>query len=350
MGTPDKTVLYGNPAPVGATSPLYTNGWLIQFRQHPSKGSGADIYLYTKDGKLAFADTFWPAGTTELLLTSMDISEGGTVALAGERVLTGGATARFLAWCSLDGANCQIHETQDYLPTQICIAPDKSVWTVGGVYPTINGSSKRWDNYRVLRHYSVDGTLLDEDLPRWPKQVSYVVEESTPSSGNRIKAFDNQGKEISDWMSDRGFKNALGSQERAKIRIVDNGVLIYNGRSGEIVRKDTQTGLLKRWHLNSSVDDMSISGIAILPNSLIISSRGSKSQSTAKAGIYALELFNNGTAEWKPLIENHTSLPIYPVAAQILGSENGSAVYRISSAPTGTVYWSSVAAWTVATK
>ncbi len=54
-------------------------------------------------------------------------------------------------------------ETEPYLPSQVCFAPDHSIWMFGGMRPV--GDAPVPD-FMTFRHYGRDGKLLGSFVPR----------------------------------------------------------------------------------------------------------------------------------------------------------------------------------------
>jgi hypothetical protein len=61
------------------------------------------------------------------------------------------------------GAQIRFVDTGLYLPTQVCFAPDHSIWTVGWQGPEAIGKN---EDYFILQNYSQDGQQLGAFLPR----------------------------------------------------------------------------------------------------------------------------------------------------------------------------------------
>jgi hypothetical protein len=61
------------------------------------------------------------------------------------------------------GAQMRYVDTGLYLPTQVCFAPDHSIWTIGWQGHEALGKN---EDYFVLRNYSQDGGQLGAFLPR----------------------------------------------------------------------------------------------------------------------------------------------------------------------------------------
>jgi hypothetical protein len=95
----------------------------------------------------AAADT---DGTT---VAAVEYSRDGTSRTAG------GGIALF----DRSGKQTGFFDTGQYLPTQVCFAPNHSIWTLGW---RGDKASRETDDYFILRNYSQDGQEIGAFLPR----------------------------------------------------------------------------------------------------------------------------------------------------------------------------------------
>ena len=63
------------------------------------------------------------------------------------------------------GKQMRFFDTGTYLPTQVCFAPDHSIWTLGWQGPKASGPDQDND-YFILRNYSQEGQKFGAFLPR----------------------------------------------------------------------------------------------------------------------------------------------------------------------------------------
>ena len=89
----------------------------------------------------------------------MDGTMAGAVAYYSRARTRGGGIVLF----DRSGNQTRFFDTGRYWPTQVCFAPDHSIWTLG--WQGFEGSRKN-DDYFVLRNYSQDGQELAAFLPR----------------------------------------------------------------------------------------------------------------------------------------------------------------------------------------
>ena len=90
--------------------------------------------------------------------TDVDGTMAGAVYYARERARGGG-----IVLFDRSGKQTRFFDTGKYWPTQVCFAPDHTIWTLGWQGPETSGPH---DDYFVLRNYSQDGQELGAFLPR----------------------------------------------------------------------------------------------------------------------------------------------------------------------------------------
>ena len=88
----------------------------------------------------------------------VDGTMAGAVYYARERARGGG-----IVLFDRSGRQTRFFDTGKYWPTQVCFAPDHTIWTLGWQGPETSGPH---DDYFVLRNYSQDGQELGAFLPR----------------------------------------------------------------------------------------------------------------------------------------------------------------------------------------
>ena len=139
-------VVQGNISPLNIV-PTFDHGYLAVYE------SGG-FSVYAPDGSLAMKI----ATSAE----NVDIEPDGSVAAAifvsGRGPGTGG-----IRIFNPDGSVASQIATGTYLPSHVCFAPDRSIWTLGNEGWQTAGNQA---DYFLLRHYSRSGELLGQFLPR----------------------------------------------------------------------------------------------------------------------------------------------------------------------------------------
>lgn len=144
----DEVVIQGYIAPRNI-APAVDHGYLAVYET-------GGIAVYAPDGSLT-ARIGSPAGAA---IINADMDSDGSIATAVEayRPMTG-----TISFFGRDGMpNGQI-VTGEYIPSQVCFAPDRSIWTLGSEESQPSGERA---DYFLLRHYSRGGGLLGQFLAR----------------------------------------------------------------------------------------------------------------------------------------------------------------------------------------
>ena len=189
LDPPYKTILFSSPAPSRATVPFFNHGYVIQFK-HWTKAKGEpNIYLYNRSGTLEHELAMWPQGATDLFLASVDVSISFKLAFAGRATRGDGSKYNFVVTSDLYGQSAKYINTGTYFATQITQAEDGSVWSIGAEFIEDGNSLTSWQNYDVLRHYSVDGLLLEHFLPRWGAGTAYVTQIKDNAGNGHLAAY-----------------------------------------------------------------------------------------------------------------------------------------------------------------
>lgn len=111
--------------------------------------------------------TFSLPNTTRIWVHGFDLDSAGTLVFSGMTYSSEGRLAPFIAIKGNADKTATLIGTFPYFPYAISVAPDGSIWTVGG--ETINGrtSGPGIDpNAGVLRHFDRSGRLIGSALPQ----------------------------------------------------------------------------------------------------------------------------------------------------------------------------------------
>ena len=200
------------------TRPTFDHGYLAVY--DPEK-----INIYGPDGAFAFSFAPPHGGLT----VSVAVDTDGTVAAAvGFMPPDYGPGVAVL---DRTGALQTYVATRPYSPTQVCFAPDHSIWTIG------NARAKETPDYFVLHHYSREGKELGAFLPRSTLDKAEIVEPAENNVGawsiraakDRIGAYLNygnhtermwvevglDGKELGRWKFPEGFDGSPSAFTRS---------------------------------------------------------------------------------------------------------------------------------------
>jgi hypothetical protein len=175
----------------GCWASIFDKGYLFEM-----KGSGnappSGLAVFDPSGTLAYqVDIVAPDGSPARLDRNVAAADtDGTVILAmwyggyggNGRVKGGGVVV-------LDRTGKQVRflDTARFLPNALCFGPDHSIW-VGGKQAAEDGDWDQKADYKLVRKYSADGTLLGSFLPRslFPRGLSPTESGIMRASHDRI--------------------------------------------------------------------------------------------------------------------------------------------------------------------
>ncbi|HLH03871.1 MAG TPA: hypothetical protein VKX25_13960 [Bryobacteraceae bacterium] len=239
-----------NPAP--AFDHGYVAAWdLVQVHS---------LTLYDPSGARLFDLTSLtlPDGTRTYTPDSVDIDSDGISAYTWRAMFP---RAGF-ALLDKTGKPLRIVETQPYAPSQICFAPDHSLWVFGQLW----GPKTLEPDYPVFRHYSRDGKLLGA-----------FVQRSTLPTYDGIGLDNLTGSFVGLWRL-RASKDRLGA-----------ALLLGNGKS-LWVELDFSGNLIGQWPLPHGMP------LAFDENNTLYGGYWSEDHHH-----YRLLVFDKSTGTWQPL-------------------------------------------------
>lgn len=322
VSSPFKRESYPYVAPVNATSPFFSHGYLIQFTHDVASAASPSIYLYNSSGILeqkvtVWPETVWPEQASKLVLASVDVGKNRQLAFSGRRANSEGGWQYFVAVADITGARAQYFDTGRYLANEIAVADDGSIWTVGAEKerPSIGGP-RVWDNYDVLRQFSPEGKLLQQFLPRWGAEASYAVENVNASgtgdsrtsggTGSTVTSYAGNGRLLATytaplWGSQPAYTHASSIFSQAWLRASGDGVVLYDGKVGVLHRYSSSSHSLSSQSVDLSGNaEKVVTGFAVLSDGRILATRQASSRThPSNAGLEELVVAASGDhAEW----------------------------------------------------
>lgn len=262
-------------------TPTFDHGFVAAWNLHGMH----NVTLYAPDGKRMFeVSSFKLAdGTKTDVLLSVAIDSDGTSAY----VYWGShGTRSGIAILDTSGNQARVIETEPYKPSQVCFAPDHSLWMFGDKQ---RSDDLPISDFMTFRHYAQDGKLLGSFVPR-----------ST----------------LPDWQgagSDQVLAPFLGlwRLRAAKDRI---GAALLVGPSKQVwVELSLDGRFIGQWAFTSTVHE-AVMPAAYDSNGALYGIRWTDRQRTG------VSVFNKSTATWNPV----PSLP----SGQLLGADGTRLVYQ----------------------
>jgi hypothetical protein len=125
--------------------------------------------IWVFEGRDHRAFPFVIPGARSMLIYDWDRGRDGTIGISGSTADSEGRAATFLAWISADGSNSQVIRTSPYRPAMVAVAPDGTLWTVGGEFatkPTGGMGPTLVPNVGVIRHFDRTGQTLESFVPQ----------------------------------------------------------------------------------------------------------------------------------------------------------------------------------------
>lgn len=125
------------------------------------------LYAFDRAGKPVFSAMIQIRGANRIRIYDFAASADGGIWASGWAMSGSGRQRYFLARIDHDGQTARIIETTPYWPTQLAVAPDGTVWTIGreAAYDAQGKWSGADPSKDVLRHFDESGKLIGSAVP-----------------------------------------------------------------------------------------------------------------------------------------------------------------------------------------
>lgn len=150
----------------GRLSPSFQNGRLVSIVFETAVASADNVFVYAKSGALTASYALSPTDAIKIRLWDVAVGPSGTVAGVGQAVDREGRLAMFLAIVPSGKKQPLIHQMNPFTGERVAVAADGSVWITAGRTDDGGGDDVSNGEYNVVRHFSPDGKLLDQLVPR----------------------------------------------------------------------------------------------------------------------------------------------------------------------------------------
>jgi len=173
LSTSVQRVLFDSSAFGGGPTPYSDRGYLISRRIESFSPGTPNVMLYGKDGQKVREAAIWFPESTRVAITSAAVTPDGRIVASGEADKADGTRAPFIVLTDLSGKITGAIQTKDFYPTNVCVAPDSTVWSFGATW---------WDsaNHRplpgdLLRHFDFEKGQLAGYIPQptFPEPLSH---------------------------------------------------------------------------------------------------------------------------------------------------------------------------------
>jgi hypothetical protein len=112
--------------------PHWEHGYLVSREVETLQEGKANIRMYGSSGTLTREAAVWFPDSKRALLYSVALSADGRIIAAGTAIKADGTSASFIALLDASGAVSNAIQTNTFVPINICVAPDGTVWSFGG--------------------------------------------------------------------------------------------------------------------------------------------------------------------------------------------------------------------------
>lgn len=182
-------VLFDSSAFRGVPTPYSDRGYLISRQTETFSPGTSNVILYGKDGQKVREAAIWFPESTRVAITSAAVTPDGRIVASGEADKADGTRAAFIVLTDLSGKITGAIQTKDFYPTNVCVAPDNTVWSFGATW---------WDNLNdrplpgdLLRHFDFVKGYLAGYIPRstFPRPSSHDSQTLMRCSSTEVAIF-----------------------------------------------------------------------------------------------------------------------------------------------------------------
>ena len=145
-------------------APHWDGGYLISREIETFSPKTPNVSLYDKSGRKVREAAIWFEGAQPVLITDATATSDGRIIASGIAEKTDGTAAPFIVLTNLAGNVTDVVRTDGFYASNICVAPDNTVWSFGGTgYDEAKGEANTGD---VLRHFDFQRGQLGAFIPR----------------------------------------------------------------------------------------------------------------------------------------------------------------------------------------
>jgi len=166
LSPPAQRVLFDSSAfrAPGVPIPYSDRGYLVSRKVESFSPGTPNVILYGKGGQKVREAAIWFPESTRVAITSAAVTLDGRIVASGEADKADGTRSPFMVLADLSGKITDAIQSKDFYPTDVCVAPDNTVWSFGSTW---------WDgvNHRplpgdLLRHFEFTKGQLAGYIPR----------------------------------------------------------------------------------------------------------------------------------------------------------------------------------------
>jgi hypothetical protein len=160
-----RRVVFDSAAFVGETTalPQWDKGYLVSRETLTYQAGVPNVKLFGESGQKVREAAIWFPESQRVVIHSAAVTSDGRIIAAGHAEKADGTAGSFIALTDLSGKMTNVIQTKGYDPSNICQAPDGTVWTFGGTgYDRETGANPG----DTLRHFDFQQGQVGSYLPR----------------------------------------------------------------------------------------------------------------------------------------------------------------------------------------
>lgn len=337
---PYRTMTLAAEAPdSNLTAPVLAHGYFVQFKRHIDSIGQANLFISDVNGSARYEISASPPNASRVTILSVDIGKQGRPVFAGRAQLASGDTVGFIGSSTVTGSSLQTVSTGTYLPTAVSVSDDGSLWTIGAEYYQVSESTRRWNNYDTLRHFTPSGVLIEHYLPRWNSNVAYV----TGSFSNGLvawQAYTSTGEAIdspspSDSFPVAGYSKASDKYSQIFLKSMGQVLTLYDGINNSLYQVDQTRHVVTRYTLATHFPQEVINGFALTSDGHLYASVVSNfNLRPVLSGLFELDLDNSThMAQWQEFSRSVTTGRKQGEPARLLGADGEDITYQTWQPP-----------------
>jgi hypothetical protein len=142
----------------------WDKGYLISFEIESFQGDLPNVSIFDATGRKAREATVWFPDSQRVLITSATVTFDGRILVSGVADKSDGTSAPFIGRTDLAGKLTDVIQTKEFAPTNVCGAPDGTVWSFGT--PFWDEQTRGWKPGETLRHFDFQKGQLGGYVPQ----------------------------------------------------------------------------------------------------------------------------------------------------------------------------------------
>ncbi len=216
-----RRVVFDRGAFSGASTPLpqWDNGFLLSREIETSRAGESNVRVYDKSGVKVREAAIWFPGSKRLTIYSVAATSDGRIIAGGAADKLDGSVGPFIAFTDLSGKVTDVIQTNGFAPTNICQAPNGTIWSFGGTGYASHSEPKPGD---TLRHFDFHQGQIGSYLPRssFPKRPTPETLAYIRCSANEVVIYSTKAQEYIEMEYNGDSPHIYHAQVPSDLRLV----------------------------------------------------------------------------------------------------------------------------------